>query len=87
MSRLSQVAERGAAGASDEELLGLLAPAMYLPLGDKAAAWLQWLRRWLKAQGAEGGAGAEAARRMRLVSISRVSGCWPKHTLAQSHVE
>ena len=76
MSRLSQVAERGAAGASDEELLGLLAPAMYLPLGDKAAAWVHWLRRWLRAQGAEGGGGAEAARRMRLVSPKYIPREW-----------
>ena len=77
--QLAQVAERGAAGASDEELLGVLEPAMYLPLGDKAAAWVRWLRRWLRAQQAEaegGGGGAEAARRMRLVSPKYIPREW-----------
>ena len=75
--RASQAAERGAAGASDEELLSVLEPAMYLPLvGDKAAAWVQWLRRWLRAQEGEGGGGAEAARRMRLVSPKYIPREW-----------
>ena len=74
--QLARVAERGAAGASDEELLGLLEPAMYFPLGDKAAAWVRWLRRWLRAQQAEGGGGAEAARRMRLVSPKYIPREW-----------
>ena len=74
--RASQAAERGAAGASDEELLSVLEPAMYLPLGDKAAAWLQWLRRWLRAQEGEGGDGAEAARWMRLVSPKYIPREW-----------
>ena len=54
----------------------MLEPAMYLPLGDKAAAWLQWLRRWLRAQEGEGGDGAEAARRMRLVSPKYIPREW-----------
>lgn len=75
--RASQAAERGAAGASDEELLSVLEPAMYLPLvGDEAAAWVQWLRRWLRAQEGEGGGGAEAARRMRLVSPKYIPREW-----------
>ena len=49
---------------------------MYLPLGDKAAGWVRWLRRWLRAQEAEGGGGAEAARRMRLVSPKYIPREW-----------